>query len=332
MAQDSDDWLAEEATAGAPGGWRGVATNLAWSVGAVLAIGVTMSWMYGLGARDPGAVPAFAAIEDAPWRRDPVDPGGLIVPDQGRSVFERFGSADAPGADLRADAPAEQPTDADVETAIGVDFEEMVASVVEAASGTDPAVRGAAADDGPAVTQSGDAEVFTLLDTDVPLNVGTGAEPTLGEIAAPSLTPEEVAAAAAEDAMPDDMDAPPEADAPAIADAMEEEMAAAEEAEPEPSIPVAELEARRPEPAADGGFQVQLAALDSEDAARAYWRRAQDRFPELLAAEQLDVQLVSFDEGRLYRARFGAFASRDAASAVCRTLQTRGQDCFVAQQ
>ena len=83
-----------------------------------------------------------------------------------------------------------------------------------------------------------------------------------------------------------------------------------------------------PRPVA-GGVQVQLGALQSEEAALAEWARLRGRIPELAPHSP---NVVRFDrEGRpsFWRLRVAGLRDRDAAQALCEQVRTRGGSCAV---
>jgi hypothetical protein len=71
-----------------------------------------------------------------------------------------------------------------------------------------------------------------------------------------------------------------------------------------------------------------LAALRSEEAVSAAWRRFEGRAPDLFSAAQLDVQRADLGaRGVYYRVRAGYFASREEAARFCERIRELGQDC-----
>lgn len=101
--------------------------------------------------------------------------------------------------------------------------------------------------------------------------------------------------------------------------------------------PVVELNPQ-PEPAAvmpqfasNGRYVAQLAALQSEEAVFAAWRRFVSRAPNLFADAQMDVQRADLGaRGVYYRVRAGHFASSSDATLFCERIRQMGQDCIVA--
>jgi len=81
---------------------------------------------------------------------------------------------------------------------------------------------------------------------------------------------------------------------------------------------------------AAGGLQVQLAALESEQAARLEWQRLSKRMPELLGDRHADVQHVERGGHTLYRLRMGGFADVAAAASFCAQVRIKGAGCAIA--
>jgi hypothetical protein len=82
---------------------------------------------------------------------------------------------------------------------------------------------------------------------------------------------------------------------------------------------------------ANGRYVVQLAALQSEAAIDASWRRFVSRAPGLFAGASMDVQRADLGPRGIYhRVRAGYFASSDDATLFCERIRQMGQDCIVA--
>ena len=107
--------------------------------------------------------------------------------------------------------------------------------------------------------------------------------------------------------------------------------AAPKPAAPKPAAakPAVQTAARTP----SGAYVVQVAALKVRDGARSAWARLQRAHPGLLGDKQLTVKKVDLGaRGIFYRVRAGFFADRAGASALCRALKARQQDCLVAKR
>ncbi|MCI4663118.1 MAG: SPOR domain-containing protein [Neomegalonema sp.] len=95
-------------------------------------------------------------------------------------------------------------------------------------------------------------------------------------------------------------------------------------------VAAAPREAERPTPGSEGPyFQIQLlASIGPMEEVVKQWRILKDAHPDLLAGLELDIHSVTADGELLHRMRAGAFASQDAARAVCEKFKARGVDCW----
>ena len=84
-----------------------------------------------------------------------------------------------------------------------------------------------------------------------------------------------------------------------------------------------------PAPAAPRGAGpvVQLAALDSEDAARAEWARLRKRFPDMLDGRQPTIQRADKDGKAIWRVRTGPFTDIADAAGFCAKMRAKGAGC-----
>ncbi|QLC23859.1 tetratricopeptide repeat protein [Parasphingopyxis algicola] len=77
----------------------------------------------------------------------------------------------------------------------------------------------------------------------------------------------------------------------------------------------------------NGRYVVQLGAFSNRANVRVAWDRAVRRYGGLA---EYTPSRATFERGRtLYRLSFGGFESRREANGLCRTLRSRGQECFV---
>jgi hypothetical protein len=84
-------------------------------------------------------------------------------------------------------------------------------------------------------------------------------------------------------------------------------------------------------PAASGGrHAVQLAALDSDQAARAEWSRLTHKAPSLFGARTPVVVVATRDGKQFYRLRTGGFSSIADATAFCGKVKAAGIACTLA--
>jgi SPOR domain len=104
----------------------------------------------------------------------------------------------------------------------------------------------------------------------------------------------------------------------------------------EAEAPVVELNPQVDTPAtphftSNGRYVAQLAALQSEAAIDASWRRFVSRAPNLFAGSSMDVQRADLGaRGVYHRVRAGYFASSDDATLFCERIRQMGQACIVA--
>lgn len=88
-----------------------------------------------------------------------------------------------------------------------------------------------------------------------------------------------------------------------------------------------------PQTAANGRYVIQIAAFRDQVQAAAGFARLRTAHPDLIVGLTPDVEEADLGErGIYYRLRVGAFATKDAASALCTRLKGRGQDCIVKER
>ncbi|MCQ8277934.1 SPOR domain-containing protein [Acetobacteraceae bacterium KSS8] len=83
-------------------------------------------------------------------------------------------------------------------------------------------------------------------------------------------------------------------------------------------------------PATSGRYAVQLAAVDSEAAARAEWSRLSHRAPALFAGHGPVIATASRDGKQFFRLRTGGFASIADATSFCQQAKQSGIACTLA--
>lgn len=81
---------------------------------------------------------------------------------------------------------------------------------------------------------------------------------------------------------------------------------------------------------APSGVLVQLAAVDSEDAARAEWLRLARRYPDLLGGRAPSFSRTTHAGKVFWRVRTGGFADTAQAVVFCERVKAKGAGCSVA--
>ena len=93
--------------------------------------------------------------------------------------------------------------------------------------------------------------------------------------------------------------------------------------------PAAPPAAERPAPAAKAA-QVQLAAVSSEEAARAEWQRLEKRMSDLFGQRQPSFSKIEHNGRTLWRLRTGGFSDAAQATAFCERVRAKGAGCSIA--
>jgi cell division protein FtsN len=105
---------------------------------------------------------------------------------------------------------------------------------------------------------------------------------------------------------------------------------AAPPAQAKPTAPAASDASTNPAPA--GAYLLQIGAYKSQEEADSSWKAFAAKHAALLAGFSPNVKQVDLaDKGTWYRLRIGAFADKDAASALCERLKADGGNCFLAK-
>ena len=101
-------------------------------------------------------------------------------------------------------------------------------------------------------------------------------------------------------------------------------------AEPENAVPQQKT-AAAPKAEAGGAREVQLAALDSEAAARKEWDTLRHQAPGLFAGHSPLFEKTAHGDKTFVRLRIGGFADLKAARAYCVKLHAQSIACTPAQ-
>jgi cell division septation protein DedD len=79
-----------------------------------------------------------------------------------------------------------------------------------------------------------------------------------------------------------------------------------------------------------GAFRIQIAAVKTQDAAQAAWKKILKTNPDVLKGLKLNVVKVDRGaDGTLFRVQGGPFADRGAAESACGKLKQKSQACLV---
>ena len=291
----------------------------------VLFLGVVWyAYIWGSRSAATGDVPVVSAPEGAE-KVEPEDPGGMDVPHQDKLVLNQDGDG-GNGEVERLLPPPEEPRPPErSQPAQGERAQAEPGSAPAAAPAAD-----APAADAPAETGGDGEQVAELPETTVPDQDMADGEQAGSATADGEGVPASVAEASEAETADTPMRTPgrkpggdgqatptqtAEAD-PAQSPAQATDQATDQAADPSANAP------------AEGRYAVQIAAFQSEQAARTAWSRYQQRFPEVLSGQRLLLQNAEVDGQTYWRVRTGPFADRSAAQSVCDRLKARDQSCL----
>jgi len=289
---------------------------------ALLAVGLFLGvvwYAYTWGSRSAatGDVPVVAAPDGAE-KVEPDDPGGMEVPHQDKLLLNRDGE-DVDGGTERLLPPPEEPQPPERTAQDGADTSGQ-------GQGTVP----------PAAEDEGE-QVSELPEMTVPDQDATGtAQDRSGAGTAPSAdAPEQPDGAAAADAGEPTPRTPERKPGGDRARASEPDgtagggtrSAAADPAET-PGDTSADTRKQPDAAPAEGRYAVQLAAFQSEQAARRAWSGYQERFPDLLRGQRLLLENAKVDGTTYWRVRAGPFAQRSSAQSLCERFEAQDQSCL----
>ena len=154
------------------------------------------------------------------------------------------------------------------------------------------------------------------------------------EVPQPQVLRAEIQAARKAEAPPPPVAAPSPALTPPLAVAAAPAMVAPPVVAPSLAAPslAARTPARTPLAPAPttGGTEVQLAAMESEQAAMAEWGRLQKRMPDVMAAKRPVIMRAERAGKTFYRLRTGGFTDIAQATTFCTQMKAKGAACAIA--
>jgi cell division septation protein DedD len=297
-------WDSEPEEAEGGGWWK-------WAVAvASLAIfGGVVWYAYTTGASGPSGPVRTVEADLTPYKVKPQNPGGEIIPDQDKLVFNEAVGRPEETEDMLGDV-AEAPQSKPEPIAV----RKFKPPVPAAKPAPPPAVEPAPGPEVAAVPPTPAAPTATAPVTTVPPAVA-GAKPT-PLVPGAATKPADGKAVDATQA-----EAKPAAPLPDTA---------AQPVTPQPVTPPPAPEAKAA--AASGGKSpvVQLGAYASNAGAMESWGEVQRKQGSIVASLSPQVIKISVPgKGDLYRLVIGPFADRQSAVQVCTQLKAQGRDCLV---
>ena len=297
-------WDSEPEEAEGGGWWK-------WAVAvASLAIfGGVVWYAYTTGASGPSGPVRTVEADLTPYKVKPQNPGGEIIPDQDKLVFNEAVGRPEETEDMLGDV-AEAPQSKPEPIAV----RKFKPPVPAAKPAPPPATEPAPGTEVAAVAPTPQAPTGTTPAATVPPAV-PGAKPT-------PLIPG--AAAKPGDGKPVDTkqaEAKPAAPQPD---------AAAQTAAPQPVTAPPAPEVKAAPPSGGKSPVVQLGAYASNAGAMESWGEVQRKQGSIVASLSPQVIKISVPgKGDLYRLVIGPFADRNSAVQVCTQLKAQGRDCLV---
>lgn len=278
---------------------KGRGLTILAAVLAVAAFSGVVWYAYDQGRRigSETAAPLIKA-ETSPSKVRPDSPGGMQVPHQDKLVLDDLGSGRGAGnGESRVERllpPPETPVPAP---------EPLPAASASSEGGSEPQAVASAPVEAPKAP-SATAQI-------PPAQIPPAKKP---EEAAP--TPKALV--------------PPPPPAPAPAPAAEKAPAPSAPKPAETAVAKPAL-APTPKAPAAGNYNIQIAALRNQDAAKREWTRVQSANKALLGALGPTFQRISTDNGVFFRVQGGPL-TENAAKEACAALKAKGQACLVVRR
>ncbi len=297
-------WDSEPEEAESGGWWK-------WAVAvASLAIfGGVVWYAYTTGASGPSGPVRTVEADLTPYKVKPQNPGGEIIPDQDKLVFNEAVGRPEETEDMLGDV-AEAPQSKPEPIAVRK-FKPPVPAAKPAPTPVTEPARGEAVT---ALTPAPTAPTGTAPAGTAPQTVpGTKPVPVLS---GPAAKPGDDAAVDAK-----------QAEAKPVTPALD---AMAQPAVAQPVAPPPATEVKAPPPSGGKSPVVQLGAYASTEGAMESWGQVQRKQGAIVASLSPQVIKISVPgKGDLYRLVIGPFADRQSAVQVCTQLKAQGRDCLV---
>lgn len=308
--QDMDDYRGPELMAERREIPRRFSRGRVWVAAIALTAFVGFSWYaYRQATKvgEEGVAPLIAA-DQGPTRVKPEEPGGMDVPHQDKSVYDRMGNEEQASTKVESllpgpEAPMPHPA---------------------ATASTTPSVSSTVAS--------------TTTDTNTPSGAPPAAASTQTAAVPPPPPPPSMAETKAAAGVSPAAGTPAHAEtsikppAPAASAETKTAPAEAKTAAVEPPPPSAAASASSTSSAAaTGNYRIQLGSLRSEEAADGQWKKLQKSFPDLLSSLSPKIEKVDLaGKGTFYRLQAGAM-SESAAKELCEKLKQHKAECIVVK-
>jgi len=276
-----------------------------WVKGAIAAVvliifgaGTWYAYSIGMRAGSEGAAPLIRA-DQRPSKVKPDDPGGMKVPHQDKTIFDRVKPGDDSKKVEQLLPPPEEPVarpKKQPQQAVAPTPTPAAPTPPPSAAPTSPPTSAPA----PATAPTPAPETKTPA-ADAKAPPPEPAPPTAAQLAAPpplATTP-----------TPAPQAAPKPAEAPKTA-----------------AAPTAAV------PAQNGGYKVQVASVPSQEQAEKEWAKLKSANSDLLGALTMSIQRADLGtKGIYYRIQAGPLADDAAAKTLCSSLQSRKIGCLVVR-
>ncbi len=304
---------------------------IAVAVIALAVFGGIVWYAYNQGVRSGSEEAAPLLAPEGEAKVAPEDPGGLEVEHTDKQVYDRISGDEADGESVERILPPPEdpmnPPEGESGAAPEVQSPEIpsITESEEEGAGEEPPLPdeklAEPGQDPPTADLAGDQE--SAAATESADGAAASAESAADETAAESGAAEEASDSATASQQEDSAADASEETAAASADREASDAAGSDEA----GASSAETQTASADPTS--GWQIQIAALGSEAAARRAWAERQEALPDLLGDLTLAIQRAVVNDKTYYRVRGGPLASRDEATALCNALKAEDQACLV---